>query len=102
MRLFVNGDKRMGASLAKESHSVTDSTPGYTTHLEGTAATATNFTPIEKNTWYYLVYSFEMIDMTDTKITFFIDNVASTHGAKTFTETFIVDKAAYVGMLGIE
>jgi hypothetical protein len=92
----------MGVSLAKDNHSVTRSTPGNATHLEGTAATATNFTPIEKDTWYYLVYSFEMVDMIDTRVTFFINNVASTHGAKTFAETFIIDKSSYVGMLGIE
>jgi hypothetical protein len=101
LRLFISATKQIGVTFANENHSVSSPKQKVVTVNEGVDGTST-FTAIEKDTWYYLVFSFEMKDMINTEITFFINNVASAHGVKTVNESFIIDKTTYKSLLGIE
>jgi hypothetical protein len=56
---------------------------------------------IDKTTWYYLCWSFELqADMESTDVVYWINNSVRTT-KKTFLKTFFLDKATYVNYIGI-
>jgi hypothetical protein len=88
----------MGVTLAKDNHSVSNGTPGVYTLMESNGST--NFTEIRVKNWHYLAFSFNLIDMTDTEVEFF--KYDKSLGKSSFSETFIIDRVGYKGLLGIE
>jgi hypothetical protein len=55
-----------------------------------TTATRTSTGTVVLGTWEYVVTSFEMLNGADTKVTFFLNNVAE-GATQTFTNQVLVD-----------
>jgi hypothetical protein len=96
LRLHITAGNKMGLYLAKDSHS--NGSPAYD---PGEDTDPADGGVIETSKWYYLVWSFELIDVSDTKVTFYINGTARAN-PKTFEKTFIMDEESYVNYLGIE
>jgi hypothetical protein len=85
--LQVNASTKMEATLAK------DNAPATTSAKAGS-------TTLSADTWYYFVFSFEMLANANTKVELFLDG--SSEGTETWTDLFIVDGTNFGAYIGVE